>query len=173
MEEREQEQENEWNVSADFRGMARAGARLHYNNPPPPITVLVCYSPWPSGDMAFNKLPAVKQTTSINSSDWALAFLSLSHPWVCVSMWFKPSFAQSFCLPTGCISHIKVQIQCCLLQRDLLSFIISMVSISTDSAYSPSLCSLWNHLSTLYCSATWSISFTLHVDCNVCVCVCV
>lgn len=31
MEGKEQEQEIEWNVSADFRGMARAGARLHYN----------------------------------------------------------------------------------------------------------------------------------------------
>lgn len=80
--------------------------------------------------MAFNRLPAVKQTTSINSSDTALAFLSLSHPRVCVSMWFKPSLVQYFCLPTGYISCLKGQSQCCLLQHDLLLFIISLVSIS-------------------------------------------
>lgn len=119
--------------------------------PPPPSLlhpVLVCYSPWPSGDMAFNRLPAVKQTTSINSSDLALAFLSLSHPRVCVSVWFKSSLVQSFCLPAGCISCIKGQSQCSLLQHDLPLFIISLVSISihifTPWSY------LWNHFSTRF-----------------------
>lgn len=35
--------------------------------------LFACYSPWHCGDMAFNRLPGVKQTTSINSSVSALA----------------------------------------------------------------------------------------------------
>ncbi len=75
--------------------------------------LFACYSPWHCGDMAFNRLPGVKQTTSINSSVSALAsaeplipvaplafsvcacmhvYVSVcEHPWAdtCNSLWMR------------------------------------------------------------------------------------
>lgn len=103
------------NVSADIRGMAPAISPQAYR-----LSVLVRYSPWPTGDMAFNRLHAVKQTTSINSSDSALAFLSLTNPRVCVNVWFKPSLFPSFCLPTGRVKEQRLW----PFRHDLFLFII-------------------------------------------------
>lgn len=121
--------------------------------------------------MAFNRLPAVKQTTSINSSDSALAFLSLSHPRVCVSVWFKPSLVQSFCLPAGCISCIKGQSQCWLLQHDLLLFIISLVSISID-IFTPLVFLMKLFFSHLFFLLQVLTPCNVQIHLKVCVCVC-
>lgn len=116
-----EERRREWkrrmgrNVSADIRGMAPAISPQAYR-----LSVLVRYSPWPTGDMALNRLHAVKQTTSINSSDSALAFLSLTNPRVCVNVWFKPSLFPSFCLPTGRVKEQRLW----PLRHDLFLFII-------------------------------------------------